>query len=115
MSTHWHTEVEKRNVIATSAILVGIVGLVAFGSVSRGEKVPTECEPLLDRYVELRMRSAYDQTSVPPSKLEEKQDRAKHDPKAAEALGDCAKRLTREKAECAMKAPSADELERCFP
>ncbi len=108
-----HAESEKRDVVATGLLLVGLATTVVILGVRRGERAPAECAPLLDHYVELRMRAAYEK--LPPALVEEKQEQSRRAERAAEAMGDCARRLTTETAECALKAPSADELERCFP
>ena len=105
--------IAKREVKATAVIVLGLgLAVVALGA-RRGELAPAQCDPVLERYVDLRLRASYDK--VPASLLEEMEDRAKRGVKAAEAMGDCARHLTQETADCAMKAPNADELERCFP
>jgi hypothetical protein len=111
MATAKLTRGARRDVVATACIVLGAMLGVAVLGTPRGELDPGECGPILDRYVELRMHAAYEK--VPASLLEEKQTASKE--RATLALGECARKLTRERAECAMKAPSADELERCFP
>ncbi len=103
----------RREVTATAVIVAGLAVAAFVLGARRGELAPGQCEPVLERYVELRVRASYEK--VTSSVLEEMEDRSKRGVKAAEAMGDCARHLTQETADCAMKAPSADELERCFP
>lgn len=73
-----------------------------------------ECHALLDRYTELLARSQNAQ--IPAQRVSELQGRAreiaKNDP--AYEFADCSQRVSRRDFECAMQAPSVDELERCL-
>lgn len=94
-------------------MLIGSIGLVLVLSRPRGEHAADACAPILDRYEELRLRASRDKVS--PGLLDDMESKVKADVASTEALGECARRLTREEADCALGAATADELERCFP
>lgn len=73
-----------------------------------------ECTSLLDRYTEMLAKAQNAQ--IPAQRVAELQERArelaKRDP--AYEFADCSKRVSRRNFECAMQAPSVDEMERCL-
>jgi hypothetical protein len=73
---------------------------------------PSECTQLLDRYAELLLRSdRKDLAAEGRLRLrKEARLRATEDPD----FGRCGKRVSRRQFECAMKAGSVDEMERCL-
>jgi len=108
--------------IAATLIIVGLaVGFVTWRAVAhRFADHPSaeECAALLDRYVEHRVWQfgAHDEQHRPSARelarsRDEVRARAARDPEFAL----CAQRITRDEADCAMRAGSADEFERCLP
>jgi hypothetical protein len=73
-----------------------------------------ECGSLLDRYTELLAKSQNAQ--LPAHRIAELQGRARElaGSEPAYEFADCSKRVSRRNFECAMQAPSVDEMERCF-
>jgi hypothetical protein len=86
---------------------------LAFSLVGCG-KAPSssECDALLDHYVELLVNS--DRPGTSASELHKLQiqahEKAKTDPEFAE----CSTRVSRRQLECAMSASNADVLEQCL-
>jgi hypothetical protein len=94
-------------VIATLAIVGLFAALVAGRPLVRRfsrHPTPERCAAMLDRYAEQQAR-AYERTPAPAA------------PRALDApdVVRCARDLTEEEVECALKAGYADELERCLP
>jgi hypothetical protein len=73
---------------------------------------PDECNQLLDRYVELLAKSYGTEASA--TRLMEMQVEARAKASRDPAFAQCATRVSRGELECAMQAPSADDLERCL-
>jgi hypothetical protein len=73
-----------------------------------------DCYTLLDRYTELLIKSQDPKT--PAHQIASLQQRArelaKNDP--VYEFSACSKKVSRRNFECAMAAPSADEMERCL-
>jgi hypothetical protein len=89
--------------------------LVAMSSSSCAKALDdTECHALLDRYTELLAKSQNAQ--MPAQRISELQERARELAKNEPAyeFADCAQRISRRNFECAMQAPSVDEMERCL-
>lgn len=105
----------RADVLATLVIVLLVIGVVAGRAVLRrlSPRPPAEaCVALLDRYVELVLRSA---TPEPAAS-----DVAERKAMAREAAGErgfvrCEADLTQAEVACALKAGSADDLERCLP
>ncbi|HEX2882072.1 MAG TPA: hypothetical protein VHO25_21280 [Polyangiaceae bacterium] len=73
-----------------------------------------DCNALLDRYTELLAKSQNAQ--MPAQRISELQERARELARNEPAyeFADCAQRVSRRHFECAMQAPSVDEMERCL-
>jgi hypothetical protein len=108
--------VTRIEVIATLLIVGGFVGLLGVRSIRRtlAEHPSKEvCQAMLDRYVEHVVYA----TEVKPSASDLNSRKARARALAAEdqAFARCPTHLTRQEAECALKANTADEFERCLP
>ncbi|KYF71363.1 hypothetical protein BE15_27200 [Sorangium cellulosum] len=105
----------RADVVATLAVVLLVVGVVAGRVVLRGlapRPSPDACAALLDRYVELVLRAA---TPEPAASLV-----AERQALAREAAGErgfvrCEADLTQAEVACALQAGNADDLERCLP
>jgi hypothetical protein len=73
-----------------------------------------DCDALLDRYTELLVKSQ--NADTPAQRIVELQAQARelahHDPKYEFAA--CSAKVSRRHFECAMSAPSVDDMERCL-
>jgi hypothetical protein len=97
----------RLDVLLTLAIVVGLLGFVATRPLRRRlaqHPSPEQCAAMLARYADQEARAA--EPSRPPS------NRPPPDQARAER---CARELTAEEVDCAMKANSVDEIERCLP
>lgn len=88
--------------------------LIPLGAVSACQEPlnETECDRLLDRYVELLAKSHTPDASLVTITRYQKEARelASEDP----AFAECSDRVSRREFECAMSAPNADRLEICL-
>jgi hypothetical protein len=108
--------VTRLEIVATLLIVGGFVGLLGVRSIRRtlAEHPSKEvCQAMLDRYVE-HLVHAIDPT---PSASDLNNRKAQARAMAAEdqTFARCPTHLTRDEANCALKANNADEFERCLP
>jgi hypothetical protein len=98
--------------IAATLVIVGIVvGGAALSLRPRGAELPSRCDALFDRYVELR-RLEVD----PESRLSgEASFRFRSSQAVTDAIRVCRENLTEREAECADRASDPGSFERCFP
>jgi hypothetical protein len=105
--TRWPARVLRIGVLAVLASSLGSLGC---GKALSDD----ECTHLLDRYTEMLAKSQ--NAKIPAQRVLELQERARElarqDP--AYEFADCSKRVSRRNFECAMQAPSVDEMERCL-
>jgi hypothetical protein len=105
----------RRDIAATLAILLGFGGAATL-ALCRGrpaENARARCESILDRYVELRQRAA--EPSILEHVVVSRREEARARAHEKGALARCMRSLSEDSAACAERAPTADELERCFP
>jgi hypothetical protein len=74
----------------------------------------TDCYSLLDRYTELLLKSQ--DPKMPAHRIGELQQRAREiaTNEPVYEFSACAKKVSRRNFDCAMAAPSVDEMERCL-
>jgi hypothetical protein len=104
----------RREVLATLAIVGGLLGVVAARPlVRRLARHPSQeqCAAMLDRYAEQQALAAA------PSPQASSSAPRSQDPSAHQVLEvvRCTRELTALEVDCAMKSNNADELERCLP
>lgn len=102
----------KRHMGCPQRVRVAALGLLV---TSCGKTLSNEdCTTLLDRYTELLAKSQNAQ--IPAQRITDLQERARElaqrDPHYE--FADCVNRVSRRNFECAMQAPSVDEMERCL-
>ena len=73
---------------------------------------PTECDALLDRYVEKLVAS--DRPGTSAAEVVELQRKAREKAKDDPAFKDCHSAVSRKKFECAMQAETVDRMEICL-
>jgi hypothetical protein len=71
-----------------------------------------ECLELLDRYVELAERAA--DPKVSELRIREDKERSREKAAKTPSFAECPSEVTRDALACAMRAPNADELEKCL-
>ena len=101
------TSGRRHEMLVTLAIVGGLLGVVAAGSLARRlARHPSreQCAAMLDRYAEQEARAKAPSGPLPA-----------HPPPDDTSADRCAHELTAEEVDCAMKASSIDEIERCLP
>jgi hypothetical protein len=73
---------------------------------------PDECSRLLDHYTELLVRQG--RRSVSDEEVERLKAEARLRAAGSSDFSECSIKVSRRQWECAMKAPSVDEVERCL-
>lgn len=71
-----------------------------------------ECNQLLDHYTELLVRQ--ERRGVSDDEVERSKQSARLKAAGSSEFSKCATKVSRRQWECAMKAPSVDEVERCL-
>ncbi len=99
------------SVIRLPSIVVG--GVIAFSSFGCRPKVtPLECDTLLDRYARLVVTETYPDASAERVSLEEQRERV--EARGDDAFKNCSSEVSRSEFDCAMRAETADALEKCL-
>jgi hypothetical protein len=103
-------------VVSTIIIVALVVGFVASRPIRRrfaAHPSTEQCAALLDRYVEHLAHAADPRAAA--SAIEEQRARTRALAAKDPDFGRCSQTITRDEADCAMKAQNADEFERCLP
>ena len=78
----------------------------------------TECEAMLDRYLDLSMTPPRELSHLPPKQAEsvisEQKAERRASPSYATTRARCEREVTRAELECAMHAPTANDWEACL-
>lgn len=79
---------------------------------------PSECETMLDRYLDLSMTPPRELSHLPPKQAEsvisDQKDERRSTPSYATTRARCEREVTREEFDCAMHAPTANDWEACL-
>ncbi len=94
------------------ALLAAFLAAAVLGPGCRDPVTRTECNALLDRYVELLAHTNGKDTSAPA--IEDLQRQARDLAATDPAFADCEREVSRRQLECALAAPTADRLEICL-
>ena len=93
--------------------LSGAVGLCLALCAGCGRPLdPAECNQLLDRYTELLVQQ--ERRGVSDDEVERTKESARLKAAGSPEFAKCGSKVSRRQWECAMKAPSVDEVERCL-
>jgi hypothetical protein len=94
-------------------VVLVIVGTIAIASGGCKKKVTqAQCEELLDRYATLVVSEKL--KDAPPEQLKAEQARERDEARNDDDFKNCTTELSTEDYTCAMKAPTADALEKCL-
>jgi len=111
------TERASRADVITTLVIIGVLlGILGLRSLRRtfAEHPSSEvCQAMLERYVEHVVRA--NDPKPPSAELALRKMQARTLAAANQAFARCSSHLTREEADCAMRAVNADEFERCLP
>ena len=75
---------------------------------------PAECTRLLDHYTELLIRQERPEASPEQVARKQEEARALGRRETLFEVGECEKHVSRRQYECAMAAPTVDDVERCL-
>jgi len=99
------------SVIRISSALVG--GAFVVSAIACKPKVTArECDTLLERYARLVVVQAHPDASAEQISAEEQRERT--EARGDDAFKNCRSEVSRSEFDCAMKAESADALEKCL-
>lgn len=73
---------------------------------------PTQCDAILDRYAELLTKEHFPDAS--PSAIEAEKKREREESRGDDDFRNCTSEVEESDYQCAMKAATADALERCL-
>ena len=96
-----------------AATAASVAGLAAFAVAGCKQKAtPAQCDQLLSRYASLVVQEKYPDAGAERIKAE--QDREINEARGDDAFKNCSSEVSRAELDCAMKAPTADALEKCL-
>jgi hypothetical protein len=99
------------SVTRAPSILVGCA--IVLSSLGCKPKVtPVECETLLDRYARLVVTETYPDAS--PDRVSVEEQRERGEARGDDAFKNCSSEVSRTEFDCAMRAETADTLEKCL-
>jgi hypothetical protein len=93
-----------------SMLGAGAVVLCAIGC--RPKVTSVECDALLDRYAQLVVTETYPDAS--PDRVSVEEQRERTEARGDDAFKNCSSEVSRSEFDCAMRALSADALEKCL-
>ena len=94
------------------ACALAAVALVAVSGGCKKRVTQAQCEELLDRYATLVVHEKM--KDAPPEQLEAERVRERDEARSDDDFKNCTAELSSEDYACAMKAPTADALEKCL-
>jgi len=95
---------------APSILVGGAIVLSSFGCKPKVTSV--ECETLLDRYARLVVTETYPDAS--PDRVSVEEQRERGEARGDDAFKNCSSEVSRTEFDCAMRAETADTLEKCL-
>jgi hypothetical protein len=103
----------KRLRLTPLLALLGLMGALVSGGVGCKKRVnQAQCEELLDRYATLVVHEKM--KDAPPEKLKAEQAREREEARSDDDFKNCTAELSADDYTCAMKAATADAMEKCL-
>jgi hypothetical protein len=101
-------------VLALRGALAAAAGVcIAVGALGCKAKVsPSQCDQLLDRYASLVVREKYPDAA--PDQVRTEQQREKGEARGDDGFKNCSSEVSLPEFDCAMRASTADALEKCL-
>jgi hypothetical protein len=72
----------------------------------------TQCDQLLDRYATLVVQEKFPDAG--PDRIKAEQDREKNEARSDDAFKNCSSEVSQAELDCAMRAATADAIEKCL-
>jgi len=72
----------------------------------------SQCDSLLERYAQLVVTEKY--ADAAPEQIKLEQEREKNEARSDDAFKNCSSEVSQAEFDCAMRAPSANALEKCL-
>ena len=91
---------------------LALLAALAVASGCRPKASARDCDLLLERYAQLVVTERYPDASA--AQVQAEHDREKREAMGDDAFKNCSSEVSRSEFECAMRAPSADKLEKCL-
>ncbi len=103
----------RQFVLAPSvAAFVAVAAASTCAAGCRPRASASQCDLLLDRYARLVVSEKFPDASGDQIRVE--QDRERNEARADDAFKNCSSEVSKAEFDCAMRAPSADGLEKCL-
>jgi hypothetical protein len=93
-----------------AALLIG-AGIAAL-SACKPKITPVQCDALVDRYAQLVVTEKLPDAG--PGTIKAEQERERGEARGDDAFKNCTSEVSRAEFDCAMRAPTADALEKCL-
>jgi hypothetical protein len=106
--------VPSLNRVAGRSCAVAAIAALALASPAgcKPKASGAQCDQLLDRYAELVVTERFADAGTEQIKAE--REREKSEARGDDAFKNCSSEVSRTELDCAMRAPSADALEKCL-
>jgi hypothetical protein len=98
--------------LGVTSCVIGMAAALAFAGACRPKVTATQCDQLLDRYAELVVLEKFPDASVEQIHSERERERA--EARGDDAFKNCRSEVSASEFDCAMRAKSADALEKCL-
>jgi hypothetical protein len=93
-------------------LLPAVTIALAFAAGCKPKATGEQCEQLLDRYAELVVTERFADAGA--SQIKAEREREKSEARGDDAFKNCSSEVSRTEFDCAMRAPSADAVEKCL-
>ena len=91
-----------------------LVSLLAWALLAacKQKATPSQCDQLLERYASLVVLEKFPDAG--PDRIKTEQEHEKNEARSDDAFKNCSSEVSRAELECAMRAATADALEKCL-
>jgi hypothetical protein len=93
------------------ALVVAVAALAALPS-CKPKVTPAQCDALIDRYAQLVVTEKLPDAG--PETIKTEQERERGEARGDDSFKNCTSEVSRAEFDCAMRAPTADALEKCL-
>jgi hypothetical protein len=94
------------------AMLLAVGAVVATLPACKPKITPAQCDTLVDRYAQLVVTEKLPDAG--PETIKVEQERERGEARGDDAFKNCTSEVSRAEFDCAMRAPTADAIEKCL-